>query len=316
MNQVNSRTVPMARLGGLGIENAMTAEEALKAHGLDWTVSKRQVTYPVVSENNKTVPFPDRFVIARDDNDAPLGVATGVYQILQNKTVFSFMDAIVQEKMATFDQVLSLRQGRRLVVTARLPESVSVLGKDKIDTYFLLSTTHDGTGATCGMMLPKRLFCANQLPGLAGKYSFNIKHTISLIGKVDIVRRALGIAKQSLDGLLNKAETMARKQYNMVIVSQFLEGIGLKKEEKESTRKQNIRDNILNLAEFGYGNDIPGIKGSLWALYNGVTQHVDHKVPKKLETDGELASNVDSLLFGSGARLKEQALKVALELSK
>ena len=65
----------------------------------------------------------------------------------------------------------------------------------------------------------------------------------------------------------------------------------------------------------GVGTDIAGVRGTLWAAYNGVTELVDHRVKS---FDGRTISTSDSqrlnnVWFGTGAKTKELAYKVAVE---
>jgi hypothetical protein len=58
--------------------------------------------------------------------------------------------------------------------------------------------------------------------------------------------------------------------------------------------------------EHGKGNDRPGVRGSLWAAYNGVTELVDHRSLKRTDE-----RRLDSVWFGDGYLTKARALRVA-----
>lgn len=318
---INNYGVNVGRmpLGAIGreVEGAMTAKEAIEKARLDWTVSKRPVRFP--HSGGGTIEMPGRFVTVRDDIQMGLGVLTDRYEILQNKTAFDFTDALTQEKLGTYEMALSLDGGRRIVIMFRLPETIKVMGSDPIKGYIMFSTTHDGSGSVMGAYTPKRMFCLNQLNGLlsAKGASFKIRHTQSMLSKIDVARNALGIAKQSTEDMLTRADAMARTKLNRSIVELFLKEMDLHKIEDESGRRRNTRDHILHLQEFGYGHGQPEIKNSLWTLYNAVTQHIDHRWPdsKKGATYGA-SKAVESSMFGAGAVMKEKALDAALSLAK
>jgi hypothetical protein len=56
----------------------------------------------------------------------------------------------------------------------------------------------------------------------------------------------------------------------------------------------------------GRGNRLPGVSGSLWAAFNGVTEWQDHR--KKRQNSNQRLS---SIWFGESARIKSRAFTVA-----
>ena len=83
-----------------------------------------------------------------------------------------------------------------------------------------------------------------------------------------------------------------------------------------NSRTQNIRAEIRQLARFGKGNNEDGVRGSWWAALNGVTEYVDHsRSARGGDTAAKTESRFDSSTFGSGARLKQEALEMALQQS-
>jgi hypothetical protein len=74
---------------------------------------------------------------------------------------------------------------------------------------------------------------------------------------------------------------------------------------------ENVIHEVTQKFEHGRGNDMPGVKGTLWAAFNGVTEYVDYT----RTTRGGSDSRAKSLLFGSGATLKQKAWDEALSLA-
>jgi hypothetical protein len=70
------------------------------------------------------------------------------------------------------------------------------------------------------------------------------------------------------------------------------------------------------LAAVGIGQDIPGIRHSAWAALHAVTEYVDHRRTTRGQSDLDRTSKrLQSLWFGSGARLKQQAWDLALAMA-
>jgi hypothetical protein len=59
----------------------------------------------------------------------------------------------------------------------------------------------------------------------------------------------------------------------------------------------------------GDGNRLPGVRGTVWAAYNGVTQWVDRESFTKRSREP-----LKSIWFGQGRLLKERAFAEAEEL--
>jgi hypothetical protein len=60
----------------------------------------------------------------------------------------------------------------------------------------------------------------------------------------------------------------------------------------------------------GRGNDLPGVRGTLWGAYNGVTELVDHY----LYREGSADACLRSVCFGEGYEIKVRAYETALGL--
>ena len=61
-----------------------------------------------------------------------------------------------------------------------------------------------------------------------------------------------------------------------------------------------------HLRTAGAGMDLPGVKGSLWAVFNAVLEYVDHY--ERIGLPG-----VSTTLFGPGAALKRRAFDLAVK---
>lgn len=68
------------------------------------------------------------------------------------------------------------------------------------------------------------------------------------------------------------------------------------------------------LAEYffdnGKGNKAPGVHGTLWAAYNGVTELVDHRRKKNQNDDRRF----DAIWFGDGYLTKARAFRIAKDM--
>jgi len=58
--------------------------------------------------------------------------------------------------------------------------------------------------------------------------------------------------------------------------------------------------------EKGKGDDLPGVRGTLWAAYNGVAELTDHRGLRQTAD-----RRLHSVWYGEGATIKARALRAA-----
>ena len=78
----------------------------------------------------------------------------------------------------------------------------------------------------------------------------------------------------------------------------------------DSKQGERILDEVIPLFERGRGNDIPAIRGSMWAAYNAFNEYLGYVKGRSQDT------RLDSLWFGESATQNNRALNVALEMSQ
>jgi len=309
---------------GKELGKVATAAEALAAAGLDWTVSKK----PLYLMDGTEVP--DHFAIVREDKNVPLGVVGNVYQPLQNKEAFSFFDAVVGSKEAIYHTAGSLRDGQYVWILAKLPGTIRVVKDDLIEKYLLLTNAHNGMKAARMLFTPIRVVCMNthnvaialaereiQKAKEAGE-SFTgnatMRHTTNLGASVARVRQQLGIVSMQYQVYEEAAKRLAATQVTMEAWKSYLINVGIrpddKKDAKLSTATQKIVDEVSAMFDKGRGNDLPGVKHTAWGAFNAVVEYVDYK-----RSSEKNDTRAKSVLFGSGANMKQKAWDAALSLA-
>ena len=78
-------------------------------------------------------------------------------------------------------------------------------------------------------------------------------------------------------------------------------------EKESSTRRKNVLAEVLALYEHNDGNAFPEQRGTAYALLNAVINYSDHL---RSSRGGNGTGRAESAIFGSGERLKAQALEV------
>lgn len=305
---------------GKKLEKEATSQEALVAAGLNWSVSKK----PLVLQENPSVVVDKAFATVRDDNKQILGVVGSDYQVLQNYDAFRFCDALVGEAAAMYHTAGALGQGEIIWILAKLPKHIRLKNEDDIENYLLFSHRHDGKQRIRVLFTPIRVVCQNTLNAAItaqNKQAF-VKHTKNMGLKLQDVRDQLGIVYKQIDIFSELSEKMTEKKLGIKEFKDYIGKLNLatdevwlesKAFEYKQTRRSAIEDDITSLFEFGPGAFLGTSKGTLWGAYNAVTRYADYD--KEVKGKDE-SSRANSLLFGSGALLKNRAWQEAVNLLK
>lgn len=295
---------------GMGTElpNLATAADAIAAAGLGWEVVQETVT------TSQGVELADKRINIRKDTGKPLGVVGNQYTILQNAHAFDFFDKVTQDPHGPkYETAGSLWNGRKVWILAKMPETLEVVPGDVVMPYILLSNSHDGSAAIRVMETPIRVVCQNTLNAAhsgSGK-SIKVRHSGDVVLKVGQVQDALGILRHSFAETLGVYQALAKVEPTKAQIDDVLNRLF---PETKSDRAKLQRERVLTLSQSGRGNDMKGVRGTAWALYNGATELVDHfaNVGSKREDAKDMRLN--SMAMGSGLDTKATALEIIMDV--
>ena len=320
LSNVNGRT-SMMYVGdvpwhGLGqrLDAPATARATIDAAGLDYEVRLAEMT------TADGISIPSRKAVVRSDTDEVLGVVGSSYVPVQNREAFAFLDAVVADGALRYHTAGSLRKGEKLWLLARLPGQIRVRScEDVSQKYLLLTNSHDGSAALRVFFTSIRCVCANTL-AMADREGrgegISIRHQGDLTSRVRRARDVLGIAARYFDDLAGQFDVLARHYPSYAQVSGYFRALYPDPAEGNKARAENVRNELSRLFEHGKGQEIPEIRLTSWAMLNAVTEFVDHHRPTRARAESDRAANrLDSAWFGSGARLKERAFGLAVEMA-
>ena len=303
---------------GLGteLENPATAHEAIVAAGLDYEVSKQ----PLLTTDG--LPVPGHRAVVREDAQVVLGVVGERYTLIQNRDAFGFFDGVVGAGQAIYHTAGALGAGERIWALAKIPGELRVNGTDDVvEKFLLLTNTHDGSSALRLFFTPVRVVCQNTLNvALSGgaHQGVSIRHTKNLKSKVAEAQRVLGFAVRYYDDLEGILGRLSDISMTTRAVRAYFESVVPDNPKAEShSRTQNIREDLECLFETGKGNELPGVRRTLWAAVNAVTEYADHhRSTHGQDASDRASSRLKSTWFGSGAKLKGHAWGEALKLAE
>lgn len=267
-------------LGTVFTEEVSTAEMLKLAHLDNWNVRLEDVAIPEGFASDRSFSFVTRTNPFNSEQNDVLGVVGERYVPLQNEDLFDFGDLML-DGGGRWETAGSIKGGRQVFGSLAL-ERETVLDpngvSDKVNTYLLINTSHDGSVAIQASITPVRVVCANTLNlALKGKakQSFKIRHTSTASGKVAQAREALGLANLYMNEFDKMAQEMISKEINK---AKFDEIVALaypapEKDAKGSFKKYNDKIDLIQSIYVGEYNNT--IAGTAWGAFNALTERLD-----------------------------------------
>lgn len=296
--------------GGVRIAGALTAKEALKVAGLDWTVDLQKV---FVELDGRMVEFPGKRGVIRErlpgrkEAERFFEVRSDHFRPVQNTDAFSFFDRVVKRGEAMYHSAGSFYGGRVVFILAKLPSDIVVAHQDLIEQYVLLTNAHDGTRMLRMGYMPIIQRTQTVLgTAQSRRFSVSIRHMgANIDSRIAEARRALGIIKTWSDKASGIYTTMANHEVSSKDVDEYLKALFPDKEGKTLARVS--RDAVRELAQAAAEITSKHQPISVWDLYQSTCQHLD--------TTARPATKMSSIWFGERARTKERAQALALKLT-
>jgi phage/plasmid-like protein (TIGR03299 family) len=309
---------------GTALKEPATSEEAIKAAHLDWRVMKVPL---YAAEFGRRMQVPGAFAVVRadlwdkEDQDCPIfGVVSDAYTPVQNREAFAFFDSIVGEKAAVYHTAGALGDGERVWILAKLPEHLQVVGDDVADKYLLLANDHRGEGSVLMKFTSVRVVCNNTLTlALEGGSTIRVSHHRNVKARLEAAKELLGIIQKGFGEMQGSFRAMAAKSITAAGLKEYVGAVFPLPDNPEDKLRSRIgRDRTLAEHFFaeGKGNSEKGVKGTLWAAFNGVTELIDHRLSPNAQGTKGAEGRLRSVMFGTGAATKARAYKLAVGLTK
>jgi phage/plasmid-like protein (TIGR03299 family) len=272
-------------LGTVFTEEKTTLEMLEAANLNGWNVRLEDMPIPSHLTSDKDYQYVVRTNPTDNTQSDVLGVVGERYHVLQNEDLFSFGDNIL-DGGGRWETAGSIKGGR-VVFGALALERETILDpngvSDKVKTYLLINTSHDGSIAIQASITPVRVVCANTLNLALNqkkrkggvKQSFKIRHTQTANGKVQIARETLGLANAYMDEFDIMAKAMFEKEVNAKTFNDIILAAYPKpeKDSKGSLKKWENKVDVINDIYTGEFNGM--IAGNAWGAFNALTERLD-----------------------------------------
>ena len=272
-------------LGTVFTEEKNTTEMLEAANLNGWNVRLQDMEIPSTLTSDKSYQYVLRTNPTNNTQTDVLGIVGERYVPLQNEDLFSFGDNIL-DGGGRWETAGAIKGGRVVFGSLAL-ERETILDPsgvaDKVKTYLLINTSHDGSIAIQASITPVRVVCANTLNLALNqkkkkngvKQSFKIRHTQTAEGKIQIARETLGMANAYMDEFDIMAKAMiekevSAKQFNDIILAAYAKP---DKDTKGAVKKWENKVDIINDIYTGEFNGM--IAGNAWGAFNALTERLD-----------------------------------------
>lgn len=308
----SARETAWHRLGTV-TPDALTIPDALEVSHLGgWDLEKQPIV--TVGHSGTPIEVPGKYAVVRRHPDPELegtsdvlGVVGEDYTIVQNEEAFGFLGGLVDDGEVTIETAGSLRGGKRVFVTMKLPNGVVITDDDTLDLYLAVATGHDGLFAFQAFPTPVRVVCKNTLGvALSGATNvYRMLHTDGVGLRIQEAREAIKLTFTEGDVIGKAAREMLQQgltnaAFDKLIASNFVQ---LADHATDSTKRrvEQKRDDLRVLFRDAPTQEVG--RGTRWAAYNAIAEWSEWVAPR----DNQAERSSESVLMGKAAGTRQKA---------
>jgi phage/plasmid-like protein (TIGR03299 family) len=231
------------------------------------------------------------FLVVRDNPFIPgqqdvLAVVGDRYNPIQNETFFGFADNLT-DGGGVWETAGSIKDGRVVFGSLSFDDTQIVLDPagraDVVNTYLLVSSSHDGSAPMSVLVTPTRVVCQNTLNiAIRGARNvYKVRHTLNAQSNVDEARAALGVSFRYFEAFQAEAEKMIQTEINRDTFFQIVEALYPKPEDDKKGAEKKWANKIdlceaIYTGSAGKIDTMSTITGTAWGAFNALTERVDY----------------------------------------
>ncbi|MFI6658025.1 DUF932 domain-containing protein [Streptomyces sp. NPDC050523] len=293
-------------------------DTVLREGGLDFTVTTVPALYQWDGELREHV---DQFHTVREDTGAALGAVGRRYQPIQNRQGFEFLQELVGRFDVVWESAGVIRGGRRVFISIRLPESVTVDAEginDVIVPYVAVMNDHSGQGQFQCVVTPWRPVCANteRFAVRDAVSRWAVRHTAGATNQIKEARRTLGLSVQYFDRFAAEETALARTD---IAIDDFHKAIADLWPLDEDASKRTRTNHAVRLSALDdvFATETERVGRTAYAAERAITGYLDHVAPRRPgQSMTEELARATAALEGSDDDMKSKAHKRLMLLTR
>jgi phage/plasmid-like protein (TIGR03299 family) len=287
---------------GVPVHNDLTPIQMLEKASLNWTVDK----YPTYCEiDGKKIKTEDEALVRSFDKKI-LSIVSGDWKPVQNHEAFEFFNDFVMAGDMEMHTAGSLKGGTNVWALAKVKDSFTILGDDKIEPYLLFSNPHQYGKCLDIRFTAIRVVCNNTLTmSLAGQNDLMVRLNHRREFDPNMVKKTMGIAHKKIGAYKEAAEFLSSKNFTSETLNEYLRSVFPAMSKKDNDIMSRPATQAFEALETQPGAEFG--RGTWWQAFNAVTYTTDHLLGHNPDT------RLQSAWFGGNRQRKIAALDKAIE---
>jgi len=294
---------------GVNRSKANTLDEAVDLYKFEFPVGLKDLTY---NYNGQTMLSPfHRQTVALDNGD-PMGVVGLRYTVVPYRDAFApAVELIKGGARIVGGALLNNRASAMLVMVA--PGTIKLSEGDEIVNRFVMTSSHDGSSKIEVRMTPYRQKNGTALTVDATR-PLSFKHTPRVSARMGQARKIYKRVNDSWDTFTNAVGRMVLVKIDDKEARDLVTAV---LGDSDSTRMENIKEDILTVFKHGTACQLPKCKGTLFGLVQAFAEWADHgRTVRKSSKRDEVSAGINARLIADSAAKKQRAWATALWFMK
>ena len=302
---------------GKNVSDDLTPKEMLIAAQLDWEVFVEKqcsiLADGTVVENEKKDQLIRKRVVGENTYYNSLDSVGEDWKPLQNEQAFSFFKEFVGTGDMKMETAGSLQNGKIVWGLAKVNQSFTLFGGDRVDSYLLFTNPHSYGMTIDVRFTPVRVVCNNTLTMALNrnKNFFRSSHRVEF--DPNKAKEALAIATNKLEEYKEQSEFLGSIEFTDGAVNEYFDKVfpvQVVKDKVSKNEKKRSRNSLLATQALEYQPGKEFAPNSWWQALNAVTYITDHMMGRTQE------ARLENMWYGLVKEKKLQALELAVEYAK
>ena len=268
--------------------DSLSAFMLLEKAGLNWTANKEilQTSSGIIT---------DSVAIVREDTQKILGVHKDSYEVFQNQQMAELLFELSQKADLPIHNAGLLGGGSKVFIQLKT-DDLNLSYGDKVKGYLTAVNSFDGSTSLAFGHSTTTISCQNTFFGAYKGLGSKIKHTKSMIIKVDDLLRSAEKVRAEEKANFETIKKLSEVPMTDNWVDEVLKGLFAVYLEDVKTNAETIstrnRNNIMRFRD-ALAQETAYKGKTMWGLFSGVTKYTTHMMGDNKE---------DTKMFGSVAQ--------------
>lgn len=268
--------------------DSLSAFMLLEKAGLNWTANKEilQTSSGIIT---------DSVAIVREDTQKILGVHKDSYEVFQNQQMAELLFELSQKADLPIHNAGLLGGGSKVFIQLKT-DDLNLSYGDKVKGYLTAVNSFDGSTSLAFGHSTTTISCQNTFFGAYKGLGSKIKHTKSMIIKVDDLLRSAEKVRAEEKANFETIKKLSEVPMTDNWVDEVLKGLFAVSLEDVKTNAETVstrnRNNIMRFRD-ALAQETAYKGKTMWGLFSGVTKYSTHMIGSDKE---------DTKMFGSIAQ--------------